>query len=47
MAGKLKSREDIVEGLETFPETLLRLFKGENLGKLILKVADALEDGQV
>ncbi len=40
-AGKLKSREDIVEGLETFPETLLRLFKGENLGKLILKVADA------
>jgi NADPH-dependent curcumin reductase CurA len=40
-AGKLKSREDIVEGLETFPETLLKLFKGENTGKLILKVADA------
>jgi len=37
-AGKLKSREDIVEGLETFPETLLKLFKGENLGKLMLKV---------
>jgi NADPH-dependent curcumin reductase CurA len=37
-AGKLKSREDIVEGLETFPEALLRLFKGENLGKLMLKV---------
>ena len=37
-AGKLKSREDIVEGLETFPDTLLKLFKGENLGKLILKV---------
>jgi NADPH-dependent curcumin reductase len=40
-AGKLKSREDIVEGLETFPETLLKLYKGENIGKLILKVADA------
>jgi len=40
-AGKLKSREDIVEGLEIFPETLLKLFKGENTGKLILKVADA------
>jgi NADPH-dependent curcumin reductase CurA len=40
-AGKLKSREDIVEGLETFPETFLKLFKGENTGKLILKVADA------
>lgn len=36
--GKLKSREDIVEGIETFPETLHRLFTGENFGKLILKV---------
>ena len=40
-AGKLKSREHIVEGLETFPDTLLKLFKGENTGKLILKVAGA------
>ena len=38
-AGKLKSREDIVEGLQTFPDTLLKLFKGENTGKLVLKVA--------
>jgi hypothetical protein len=37
-AGKLKTREDIVEGLQTFPETLLKLFKGENTGKLVLKV---------
>jgi len=36
--GKLKSREDIVEGFATFPDTLLMLFKGENSGKLILKV---------
>jgi NADPH-dependent curcumin reductase CurA len=40
-AGKLKSREDLVSGLETFPETLCKLFHGENLGKLVLKVADA------
>jgi NADPH-dependent curcumin reductase CurA len=40
MAGKLKSKEDIVEGFETFPDTLLRLFRGENLGKLMIKVAD-------
>ena len=40
-AGKLKSREHIVEGLETFPDQLLKLFKGENTGKLILKVATA------
>jgi NADPH-dependent curcumin reductase CurA len=39
-AGELKSREDIVEGLATFPETLLKLYKGENFGKLILKVAE-------
>jgi hypothetical protein len=39
--GQLKSREEIVAGLETFPETLQMLFKGENTGKLVLKVADA------
>jgi NADPH-dependent curcumin reductase CurA len=37
--GKLKSREHIVEGLAAFPETLLKLFTGENSGKLMLKVA--------
>ncbi len=39
-AGKLKSREDIVEGLEKFPDALLKLFRGENNGKLMLKLAD-------
>ena len=39
-AGKLKSREDIVSGFNTFPDTLLKLFSGENRGKLVLKVAD-------
>jgi hypothetical protein len=38
--GKLISREDVVGGFESFPETLLRLFSGENVGKLILKVRD-------
>ncbi|MEB0077924.1 NADP-dependent oxidoreductase [Pseudomonas sp. CCI3.2] len=37
-SGQLKSKEHIVDGLETFPETLLKLFKGENFGKLVLKV---------
>ncbi|GAC1359531.1 MAG: NADP-dependent oxidoreductase [Herpetosiphon sp.] len=40
-AGKLHSREHIVTGLETFPERLLMLFRGENDGKLILQVAEA------
>ncbi len=37
--GKMKSKEDVVVGLETFPETLLKLFNGENFGKLVLQVA--------
>ena len=37
--GKLSSREDFATGLENFPETLLRLFSGENTGKLVLEVA--------
>ncbi len=39
--GKLKTREDIVDGLEAFPEALLKLFKGDNTGKLMLQVAEA------
>jgi NADPH-dependent curcumin reductase CurA len=38
-SGQLKSVEDIATGLETFPETLLRLFRGENTGKLVLQLA--------
>ena len=37
--GSFKSREDIVDGLEKFPEALLMLFSGKNFGKLILQVA--------
>ena len=37
--GKVKAREDVVEGIETFPETLLKLYSGANNGKLVLKVA--------
>jgi hypothetical protein len=39
-AGQLKSRETVVEGLENYPETLVKLFKGENTGKLVLKVTE-------
>jgi NADPH-dependent curcumin reductase CurA len=38
--GKLKTREDVVEGIENFPDTLAKLFRGENTGKLLLKVGD-------
>jgi hypothetical protein len=39
-AGKLNCPHDIVEGgVAAFPETLLRLFSGDNFGKLMIKVA--------
>ncbi len=38
--GKLKSREDIYEGIENFPQTYKRLFSGDKLGKLVLKVIE-------
>jgi NADPH-dependent curcumin reductase CurA len=37
-SGKLVSREEIAAGLENFPQVLLRLFHGENTGKLVLEV---------
>ena len=39
--GRLKYREDIVEGLENAPAAFLRLFTGANIGKVLVKVADA------
>jgi NADPH-dependent curcumin reductase CurA len=38
--GRMHSREDVVRGLDTFPKALLKLFTGENFGKLVLQVAD-------
>jgi NADPH-dependent curcumin reductase CurA len=37
--GKLKHRDTVVEGLENAPRALNMLFEGENVGKLIVKVA--------
>ena len=37
-SGKMVSKEHVIEGIDTFPETLMKLFKGENFGKLVLKV---------
>jgi hypothetical protein len=34
--GKLRYRETIGQGLETFPKTLQRLFSGEKIGKLLI-----------
>lgn len=42
--GKLKGKEDIYEGIENFPQTFQRLFSGEKLGKLVLKVSEDESD---
>ena len=36
--GSLKSTETVVEGFENTPQAFIGLFKGENLGKQIVKV---------
>jgi NADPH-dependent curcumin reductase CurA len=38
-SGKLKYREDIVEGLENAPRGLIGLLRGENFGKRLVRVA--------
>src|SRR5262252_1265153 len=38
-SGRLKYREDVVEGLENAPASFLSLFRGKNFGKLLVKVA--------
>jgi len=38
-SGKLKTREDVVQGLDRFPEAFDMLFSGANQGKLVLQVA--------
>jgi NADPH-dependent curcumin reductase len=38
--GRLKYREDIVEGLENAPKAFIGMLKGANFGKLLVKVSD-------
>jgi NADPH-dependent curcumin reductase CurA len=37
---RIRFREDIQEGLENAPRTLLRLFEGKNFGKQLLRIAE-------
>jgi NADPH-dependent curcumin reductase CurA len=39
--GRMTSKEDVAQGgVQAFPETLKKLFRGENFGKLVLKISD-------
>ena len=37
--GKIKYREDVVDGLENAPQALIGLLEGQNFGKLVVRVA--------
>jgi len=38
--GRIKYREDIVDGLENAPQTFMGLLKGKNFGKQLIRVAE-------
>ncbi len=38
--GKIKWKETIIDGIENAPEAFIGLFKGENIGKMIVKLVD-------
>ena len=38
--GRLKYREDVVDGFENAPTAFSGLLRGENFGKLVVKVSD-------
>ncbi|RAO76417.1 NADP-dependent oxidoreductase [Dyella jiangningensis] len=39
-SGRVKVREDVVDGLERAPEAFIGLLQGRNFGKLVIRVAD-------
>ena len=38
--GRIRYREDVVEGLENAPEAFIGMLEGKNFGKLLVKIAD-------
>ena len=37
--GKIKWRETVEDGIESAPTAFLKLFKGENLGKMLVRLS--------
>ena len=38
-AGKLKIRETVVDGIENAADAFIDLFRGQNIGKMVVKLA--------
>jgi NADPH-dependent curcumin reductase CurA len=38
--GRLRFRETVVDGLERMPDALLGLYRGDNLGKMVVRLED-------
>ena len=38
--GKMKYKEDVVEGIENAPAAFIGMLRGENFGKLVVKVSE-------
>jgi NADPH-dependent curcumin reductase CurA len=38
-SGALRYREDILEGIEQAPDSIAGLYRGENLGKRLIRIA--------
>jgi NADPH-dependent curcumin reductase len=36
--GRLRFRETVVDGLERMPDAVLGLYRGDNLGKMVVRV---------
>ena len=38
-AGQIRYREDILDGIEQAPDSIAGLYRGENLGKRLIRIA--------
>ena len=38
--GKIKYREDVVDGIESAPQALIGLLEGQNFGKRVVRIAN-------
>lgn len=39
--GKIKTREEVVEGIDKAPEAMFRMFNGDKFGKLVVKIDES------